>query len=317
LFFTTEELICLGTGDVGPQQVQLPTLPSETAVGAAAVSFLQVRPAEVLLTPGQRVSFQAIGFNNVGQQRGIVPAEWSYQPGSSAIDPNGNFTAPGPGGSIGVITAKSGELTATARVRIVPQLPISEDFDTYDEDKLLDWWIGVSKAKHAIETIDGSRALKKLSDDRGPKFNRSRVYITPPLPTGYTVQADVRGVMEKRRRGDAGLINARYRLELYGNVPRLRVVSWVPGPRFEAKLEGFKWEPDRWYRVKFRVDLADGKAYPKVKVWPRDEAEPDSWLLEAEDPQPNLEGSAGIYAYSLKPVYFDNVRVYREESHTQ
>jgi outer membrane protein assembly factor BamB len=317
LFFDTKELICLGTDNAGPRQVQLPALPSETAVGAAAVSFLQVRPAEVLVKPGEQVSFRAIGFNDVGQQRGTVPAEWTYQPTGSAIDANGNFTAPGPGGSIGTITAQSGELTAQARVRVVPELPIAEDFESYGDGELLNWWIGVSKAKYAIETLDGSQVLKKLSDNRGPKFNRSRVYITPPMPTGYTVQADVRGVMEKRRRGDAGLINARYRLELIGNISRLRVISWVPGPRFEAKIEGFKWEPDRWYRVKFRVDLADGKAYPKVKVWPRDEQEPADWMLEAEDPQPNLEGSAGIYAYSLKPVYFDNVRVYRDASDTQ
>ncbi len=43
----------------------------------------------------------------------------------------------------------------------------------------------MSKAKHVIETIDGSKVLKKLADNRGPKFNRSRVYITAPLKTGY------------------------------------------------------------------------------------------------------------------------------------
>ncbi|MHC4354592.1 MAG: hypothetical protein ACYS0H_17955, partial [Planctomycetota bacterium] len=98
---------------------------------------------------------------------------------------------------------------------------------------MIPWWIGVSKAKHAIESRDGSRVLKKIADDRGPIFNRSRVYITPPLKAGYTVEADVLGEKVGRRRGDAGLINCRYRLELFGMVPRLRVMSWVPGPRFE------------------------------------------------------------------------------------
>ena len=63
--------------------------------------------------------------------------------------------------------------------------------------------------------------------------------------------------------------------------------------------------------VKFRVDVEGGKGYARAKAWPRDEAEPDAWTIEAVDPQPNLEGSAGIYAYSMAPVYFDNVRIYR------
>jgi hypothetical protein len=204
-----------------------------------------------------------------------------------------------------------GDLTATARVRVVPPVPIEESFEEYSADNLLDWWIGVSKSKYTIETRDGSQILTKLADARGPKFNRSRVYITPPISTGYTVQADVLGVMQRRRRGDVGLINARYRLELFGNVKRMRVISWVPGPRYEERVE-FNWEPDRWYTVKFRVDLENGEAVTRAKVWPRDEAEPDTWLLEGRDPQPNLEGSAGIYAYSLAPVYFDNVRIFRE-----
>jgi len=313
LFFTTEEMICLGSKDAQPQQVQVSPLPPEAAADSTSPTLIQVRPCEVLLEPGQTVPFRALGFDGNGRELGPVTPQWSFTPDAGAIDVEGRFTAPGPGASIGTVSAKLGDLSASARVRVVPRLPITEDFEAYDDGEMLDWWIGVSKAKHAIETIDGSRVLKKLADDRGPKFNRSRVYITPPLPTGYTVQADVLGISQRRRRGDVGLINARYRLELFGNVSRMRVISWVPGPRFEERVD-FTWEPGRWYTVKFRVDLADGKAYPRVKVWPHGEAEPDAWLLEGEDPQPNLEGSAGIYAYSLAPVCYDNVRVYREET---
>jgi hypothetical protein len=73
----------------------------------------------------------------------------------------------------------------------------------------------------------------------------------------------------------------------------------------------FKWDPDKWYRMKFYVGVTSGKAQLRVKVWPRDEAEPSDWTLEAEDPQPNLEGSAGIYAYSMAPIYYDNIKIYR------
>jgi len=312
VFFTTEEMVCLGSKDARPQPVELPSLPDERpADPSAGPAAIQVRPCEVLVEPGETVAFRAVGFDENGRRLGPAEPQWSYSPAEGAIDSQGSCTAPGPGGSIGTVTAQLGELRAEARVRIVPELPIAEDFESYEPGGMLDWWIGVSKAKHAIERVDGSTVLKKLADERGPKFNRSRVYITPPLEPGYTVQADMMGVQEGRRRGDVGLINDRYRLELFGNVPRLRVMSWVPGPRFEKRVD-FTWDTDRWYTVKFRVDVADGKGYTRAKVWPRGEPEPDEWTLEAEDPQPNLEGSAGIYAYSLAPVYFDNVRIYRE-----
>ena len=314
VFFTTEEMICLGGKDARPTPVDVPKLAAETSTAAPTPSLIHIHPCEVLLEPGESVRFEAIAFNEAGQELGPADVEWAYGANPSAVAADGNFTAPGPGGSIGTVSAQSGDLTAAARVRIVPRLPITEDFESYEEGEMLSWWIGVSKAKHAIESIDGNKVLKKLADERGPKFNRSRVYITRPLQAGYTVQADVMGVAERRRRGDVGLINSRYRLELFGNVARLRVMSWVPGPRFEHRID-FNWDPDRWYTVKFQVDTADGKAYPRAKVWPRGTPEPESWLLEAEDPQPNLEGSAGIYAYSLAPVYFDNVKIYREEKH--
>ena len=63
-------------------------------------------------------------------------------------------------------------MTAKARVRIVPDLPIQEDFESCHDGDVVPWWIGVSKAKHVIETIAGSKVLKKLADNRGPKFNR-------------------------------------------------------------------------------------------------------------------------------------------------
>ena len=84
--------------------------------------------------------------------------------------------------------------------------------------------------------------MKKLHDDKGPIFNRSLAFITPPIPAGYTVEADVMGVKEGRRRGDVGVVNSRYVLELYGSGKKLRVMSWIPGPRFEKQIE-FPWAP--------------------------------------------------------------------------
>ena len=118
-----------------------------------------------------------------------------------------------------------------------PSLPISEDFESFKDGDTIGWWVGVSKLKYTIETRDGSKVLKKLHDDKGPIFNRSLAFITPPIPAGYTVEADVMGVKEGRRRGDVGVVNARYVLELYGGGKKLRVMSWIPGPRFEKQID--------------------------------------------------------------------------------
>lgn len=324
VFFTSEEMVCLGSKSAGLQEVA--TSPDSRTSRLTSVerdarpagpgdretppAVLQVRPCEVLIEPGENIQFSAVSFGEKGRELGPVDVEWSYDGPGGTIDSDGRLDAAASGGSIGQVTARLGDIEGTARVRIVPELPITEDFESYKDGDMLSWWIGVSKAKHAIETVDGSKVLKKLADDRGPIFNRSRVYITPPVATGYTVEADVMGEKIGRRRGDVGLINARYRLELYGAVNRLRVVSWVPGPRFEERTE-FSWEPDRWYTIKFRVDIEDDKAHVRAKVWPRDEDEPGAWTLEGIDPQPNLEGSAGLYAYSMAPVYYDNVKIYR------
>lgn len=314
VFSTTTETICLGRKDIGPASAAIPPLPAERpAEPNAAPALVQVRPCEILVKPGETARFRAVAFDDRGHELGPVEAQWSCDASDGSIDSQGQYQAPSTGGGTGIVIASVGDLRGTARVRFVPELPIAEDFESAADAQTLDWWIGVSKAKFAVESVEGSKALKKTADARGPMFNRVQVYITPPLEPGYTVQADVRGEQKGRQRGDVGLVNARYRLEMFGRTKRLRIVSWVPGPRFETKLDGFTWDPDRWYTIKFRVDVAEGKGLVRCKVWPRGDAEPEQWTLEGTDPQPNLEGSAGLYAYSMAPLYFDNVRVYRDQ----
>ena len=64
--------------------------------------------------------------------------------------------------------------------------------------------------------------------------------------------------------------------------------------------------------MKLKVEVVDNQGKIFAKVWPRNEAEPKEWTIEATDPQPNYEGSAGIYANStMAPLYLDNIKVYR------
>ena len=41
-----------------------------------------------------------------------------------------------------------GKIVGTARVRVVPDLPIGEDFESFKDGDIVGWWIGVSKAKY-------------------------------------------------------------------------------------------------------------------------------------------------------------------------
>jgi outer membrane protein assembly factor BamB len=308
VFFTTTEMVCLGSKDAGPQKVAAVQFPPESPTEDEPTVML-VRPAEVLLKPREKLRFQATAYDKHGRLIKSVQPQWSNKGKTGSVGSDGTFQA-GNSGTVGEVTAKFGALTAIARVRVVPDLPISENFESYPEGSIIPWWMGVSKVKHVIKTVDGSKVLEKIADGKGPIFNRSHVFITPPLPAGYTVEADVMGVKEGRRRGDVGLINDRYVLELFGAVQKARVVSWIPGPRFEKKID-FPWAPGRWYRAKLKVDVDAKEGHVYAKIWPRDEAEPAQWTIRAVDPQPNREGSAGLYAHSLAPVYYDNVKAYR------
>ncbi len=308
-FFTTTEMICFGKNDARPQSVAAQRLPDEAPLEKEPASLV-IRPAEVLLRPGEGVKFKVLAYDQHGREIGPLDTACKYPLNLGKLVPNGAFIA-GKQGGIGEVQAQVGKLVGTARVRVVPDLPISEDFESFKDGDTIGWWVGVSKAKYNIETLDGSKVLKKLHDDKGPILNRSLVYVTPPIPAGYTVEADVMGVQEGRGRGDVGLTNSRYVFELYGSGKKVRVFSWMPGPRFEKQIE-FAWAPGNWYRMKLKVDVVDNQGKIFAKVWPRKEAEPKEWTIEAVDPQPNYEGAAGIYANStMAPLYLDNIKVYR------
>ena len=286
---------------------------------------LVLRPAEALLRPGQTAKFKVIAYDKHGERIGPVDASCYFPKKLGTLDDQGVFTA-GKKGGIGVVRAEisspGGKVVGTARLRIVPELPISEDFESYKDGDIVPWWAGVSKLKYVVETLDGSKVLKKISNDMGPVFNNSIAYITPPIPAGYTVEADVRGVQMTIdgaagpviKRGDAGVVNSRYVLQLCEKGTKLQVYSWLPVLRFNKEV-AFKWQPDKWDRLKLKVEVVGGEGKIYATAWPRDEAEPKEWTIEGTDPLPNTEGAAGIVAVSDEQtkaqVYFDNVKVYR------
>jgi hypothetical protein len=161
-------------------------------------------------------------------------------------------------------------------------------------------------------TVEGAgKVLVRPRDDTVGR--RAKVFLGQPDMTGYTVEADVRGHEQRRQRGDAGLINERYGLVLFGNGQKLELHPWQAADEMTVRVP-FTWDADKWYRMKLRVDqLPDGSARIRGKVWPSADPEPAAWTVEKLDTIPHKMGSPGLYGDGISEIYFDNVKVYRNQ----
>ena len=138
--------------------------------------------------------------------------------------------------------------------------------------------------------------------------------------SNYTIAADVRGKRMLDQMPDIGLTNLGYNMDLMGEKQQIQFRMWSAQLRLskgndnESKVS-FPWKEDTWYRMKFSVEVEDGKtAILKGKVWPRGEAEPDAWTIEAKDTTPNLNASPGLYGNAkVAELYLDNVEVTENE----
>ena len=197
-------------------------------------------------------------------------------------------------------------MKATARVRVIPSLPWTEEFETIELEKIPTHWIGAT-GKFFVREKDGGKVLVKTPVQRG--LNRSNVYLGPSTMKNYQIQVDLMGTKNKRRLPDMGLIANRYTLDMQGRHQRLQIRSWASDLRM-AKTIDFAWETDVWYTMKMAVEVMEDKAMIRGKVWRTAEPEPEEWTITAEDPLPNREGSPGIYGYSATEIYYDNLKVW-------
>ncbi|MDO8632760.1 MAG: hypothetical protein Q7R41_19940, partial [Phycisphaerales bacterium] len=317
-FMTRYNTYCLGKKDAKVEREPIPPMPKE-ADPSGKLAVVHAVPAEITLNPGRSLNFRTELFDSTGHLiagSADKPA-WSVSGVKGTIDESGKLTiAKDNSFSAGLVTAKIGELSGTARVRVSPTLPFTENFDEMKLDGVPPGWVGAA-AKTKIVERDGSRVLQKLAENPSAPFMRIRSYITPPIEGGYTVVADMLGTPKGGQFSpEMGVINTRYFLELLGGDQTLRVESWSPLPRFQHDFP-FAWKTNVWYRMKCRVDVGEKETRIRGKVWPRDEKEPEVWTLDVVDSFPNREGSPGLYAYSPgttakskgPEVFYDNVQV--------
>lgn len=309
---TSEKMYCIGDPSVTPSATPLPEPIKENAISEdQQIAHIQVAPVEAMLAPKQSTPYQVRAYNKHGQFLKVIDAEFSVE-GGGEITAEGVYTAPAENAHRAVfVTAKAGEVSSTARARIIPPLPWSFNFD---DQAVPVTWIGASY-RHQPKELSGESVLVKVSNI--PLGTRSQSWMGWATLSDYTIQADVFSTQNETTsdRADMGVINQRYTLDLM-NKNILQIRSWTPRLELRfAKSVPFEWESNTWYTLKFQSENKDGTAVLRGKAWKRGEEEPAEWTVEAADKIPNVTGSPGLFGKSTNAeFYIDNVQVTENEN---
>lgn len=155
---TGDGIYCLGKKDqaaaqatAGKSQDAQPAKPEDQKP-----THVQVSPADVLLAPGQSQQFTVRLYNAAGEFLSETKADFS-------VDRGGNVTADGLYTSdkdythkASVVTAKVGDLTGSARIRVVGDLPWSFDFS---DGVIPEVWVGM-RNRHIVVDFDLANSLR-------------------------------------------------------------------------------------------------------------------------------------------------------------
>ena len=286
--------------------------------GTAAASLL-VTPTELTVKPGESIALSIKAFDtngNVVASPGA--ATWTLEGLKGTVD-NGKFTPdPAAGGQAGLVKAAVGSVTAAARIRVVPDLPWTFDFEQLGKDPPANWIN--AQGKFTVRDFEGSKVLVKLAENPFAFAKRTRPFFGPPDMNNYTIEAEIRSKEVRRQMADVGIVAQRYELVLFGNHQRLELQPWQPETQRTVKKE-FAWQKDTWYVMKLEVQNLDGgRVRARGKVWPKGQAEPAEWTIERIDPIGNTKGAAGIYADVMNSdpkggseIFYDNIKVYRNK----
>ncbi len=274
---------------------------------AGEPALAQLVPYEVLVKPGEAVRYRVRLFDEKGRFVHEEPGATLSLEGLKGAVAGLNFTpAADAGPQAGVVKATAGTLSASARVRVIPPLPWSFDFEGTTGEAPPHFWVN-STGKFFVRDHGGSRALMKRNDF--PLTKRGRLFLGPLAASDYTVEADVLSTEKRRQMGDGGVIAQRYALVLFGNAQKLELHPWQANPARTVEVP-FAWKPEAWYRVKLRVEnRKDGTTAVRGKAWLAAEPEPAAWTIDHVDRMPHRQGAAGIYADASAEVFLDNIKV--------
>lgn len=326
---TTKRLYCFGTKGNNKELAAEPKPEARPKPGPA--KSLQIIPSETTLRPGQSATFRARSLDANGfvveDIKDVKSLKWvPFIPPTAKVKStmNGAFNTDGQlvadaatKPSAGAFQATLGDLKGTIRGRVLPYLPLQQDFESFtlSETNASDGalfaypplpWIG-ARFKFEVRDLGGSKVLAKTIDNAF--FARAFVFIGAPDAKNYTIEADVMSDGNRRKMSEVGVINQRYAVVLKGNEQKLEINSNLERVRV---LADFKWSPKEWYHLKSRVDIAaDGSGVVRAKAWKKGEPEPEAWTVEVPHKTAHQNGSPGLFGFSPQGerVYIDNVSV--------
>jgi outer membrane protein assembly factor BamB len=337
---TTRKFYCFGKKGSNPG---LPKMTAEVWPKAGAATQLQIIPSEVLLEPGrsQNVRVRSLDAKGFVVQEKIEPQSVkfaSFVPPTAKVrsamkatfTPDGKIVADKENvGSAGAFEATAGNLKGYMRGRVMPGLPLREDFEefkltekttnTVEQPTAFAYpplpWIG-ARFKFDVREKDGNKVFSKTIENRF--FQRATIFIGPPDLSNYTIEADVMSEGSRRKMSEIGLINQRYAVVLKGNEQKLEISSNFERLRVPegSAPPNFKWSPNVWYHLKSRVDTKpDGSGMIRAKAWKKGDPEPEGWLLEVEHKTAHQNGAPGLFGFSPQDmrVFVDNIQVTKNQ----
>ena len=314
---TMERMFAIGPKGT-PKGGIVPGVPGSAARPWPFASML-VTPTEVIAKPGAPLTLTIRAFGANGQPV-VTPggAAWTLENLKGTISNGGTFTPdPAAGAQAGLVKAAIGSITASARVRVIPDLPWTYDFESSGDTPPAHWVNATGK--FAVRALDGNKVLVKLAENPFAFAKRCRVFFSGPDYNDYTIQADVRAMEKRRQRGDVGIVAQRYEMMLSGSHERIELQPWQPETQRTVKVD-FPWKADTWYTMKLEVQsVGEGKVRVRGKVWAKSDAEPSAWNIERVDPLGSLKGAPGLYADAPSAagggseIYYDNIKVYKNK----
>jgi outer membrane protein assembly factor BamB len=330
---TTKKLYCFGNRGNNPGIAAAPAPEKPEPVGKAVA--LHIVPPEIVLTPGTSQKFRVYSIdtngNRVEEVKNVATAKWEkFIPPTAKVKVKLNATAEGntltadavEEPSAGMFKVTHGGLTGFVRGRILPNIPLTENFESFTPDQVhpanhpepgqqFDYpplpWIGARFKFEIRQQPDGNKVLTKTIDNK--LFQRGIVFLGTPDMKNYTIEADVMSEGDRRKMSEIGLICQRYYVILKGNAGKLQINSNLERIKEETS---FRIRPKAWYHLKARVDVnTDGSGVIRAKAWPKGEAEPAEWTLEVNHKHAHQQGSPGLFGFAPQEIlcHIDNVKV--------
>ena len=241
---------------------------------AGVPAALLVTPTELILKPGEAIALTARAFDASGA------ADRTAGPGDlDGREPEGHgrrrqvHADAAAGAQAGMVKATVGAIVGAARIRVIPDLPWTFDFEDGREVPPPHWVNATGK--FAVRDLDGSKVLVKLAENPFAFAKRCRPFFGSPELSDYTIESDVRAMERRRQMGDIGIVAQRYELVLFGNHQRARAAAVAAGDAAHGAESPFKCDKDTWYTMKLEVQtIGGGKVRARGKVWPKGQPEP-------------------------------------------